>query len=167
MITATETHGPYLWLKPLRFEEIPARSPLHHLHDCWTKLACTDQIPARRDINPVDLGASLLPWIVLLDVLRSGDALDYRYRLLGTANVSMLGIDRTGQLLSDNLEAADVATIKKSFDKTVRTRAPVFTKAGLPHKHEFLVPVYRAFYPLAGDGANVDMLIGAAIPEDV
>lgn len=118
-------------------------------------------------MDPLELGASVLPWIVLLEVLRSGDDLDYRYRLLGTANVSLLGIDRTGELLSENLEAADVITIKKSFDDTVLTRKPVFTKGGLPHKHDFLVSVYRAFYPLAADGDTIDMLIGAAIPEDV
>lgn len=115
----------------------------------------------------MEIGAPTLPWIVLLDVLRSGGEIDYRYRLLGTANVGLLGIDRTGQLLSENLEAADVVTIKEYFDNTVLLRKPVFTKAGIPHKREFLVTVYRAFYPLAADGVTVDMLVGAAIPEDV
>jgi len=164
---STDTHGPFLWIKSIGFEEIPAQSPLHHLHACWTKCARDGQIPARAEIDPLELGASLIPWIVLLDVIRSGEELDYRYRLLGTANVNLLGIDRTGERLSDNLDAADVATIRTSFDDVVLTGKPVFTMAGLPHKRDFLVTVYRAFYPLAGDGVTVNMVIGAAIPETV
>ncbi|RVU39113.1 PAS domain-containing protein [Hwanghaeella grinnelliae] len=131
------------------------------------KYASDGRIPSRAHIDPVELGARVLPWIVILDVLRSGNDVDYRYRLIGTANVTLLGIDRTGARLSDNLDAADVAIIRKSFDDVVLTGKPVFTKAGLPHKQEFLVSVYRAFYPLAGDGVTVDKVIGAAIPEDV
>lgn len=161
-----KTSGPFLWLETVGFADIPAHSPLHHLHEYWTKRARDGRLPSRADVDPVHLGATLLPWIVLLDVVRADAALDYRYRLLGTANVTLLGIDRTGEMLSENLDAADVVTIKKSFDDVVITREPVFTKAGIPHKHDFLVTVYRAFYPLAGDGVNVDMVIGAAIPED-
>lgn len=167
MDASTDTHGPFSWIKSIGFDEIPAHSPLHRLHACWTKYAGDGRLPARADIDPVELGASVIPWIVLLDVVRSGTELDYRYRILGTANVNLLGIDRTGERLSDNLDAADAATIRKSFDDVVLTGKPAFTKGALPHKREFLVSVYRAFYPLAADGVTVDMVIGAAIPEDV
>ncbi len=130
-------------------------------------MARNGRLPARRDIDPVELGAAVLPWIVILDVLRFGDELDYRYRLLGTSNLSLLGRDPTGESLNESLRSADASTIKASFDETVRTGKPFFSLAGLPHKNNFLVSVYRAFYPLASDGVTIDGLIGAAIPEDV
>jgi hypothetical protein len=167
LYASTDTQAPYAWIKPIGFDDLPAHSPLHRLHACWTKYARNGRLPARADIDPVELGASVIPWIVLLDVIRSGAELDYRYRLLGTANVNLLGIDRTGEHVSDNLAATDAARVKKSFDAVVLTGKPVFTMAGLPHKREFLVSVYRAFYPLAADGVTVDMVLGAAIPEDV
>lgn len=157
----------FLWIKSVGKEDIPEGSPIHHLHECWASYCKDGVLPSRQDIDPVELGAAVLPWIVLLEVLSDGKELDYRYRLLGTGNVRLLGLDRTGQLLDEALEPADVETIKPSFDAVVTTRAPVFTLSGLPHKEEFLVSVYRAFYPLASDGVNVDMVIGAAIPEDI
>ena len=159
--------GAFLWIKSVGKDDIPPRSPVMQLHAYWTQLNKDGRLPSRREIDPVELGSAVIPWIVILDVLRSGDQLDYRYRLLGTANVNMLGCDPTGQLLSENLETVDVATIKASFDETVLTGKPVYSLAGLPHKKKFLVSVYRAFYPLAEDGVTVDALVGAAVPEDV
>jgi hypothetical protein len=41
-------------------------------------------MPTRRDFDPVFEIPHLLPWIMLVDVLR--EPLDFRYRLIGTSN---------------------------------------------------------------------------------
>ena len=167
MAKAQRHHGSFLWIKSIDRADIPERSPIQQLENCWRTLAREGQLPARREIVPAELGAVTLPWIMILDVLRAHGELDYKYRLLGTANVGLLGRDPTGKLASDILGKADRATIKASFDQTVQSGKPTYWHAGLPHERDFAVSVYRAVYPLADDGVTVNKLIAAAIPEDV
>ena len=60
----------------------------------WRSKAKDGQLPARSDINPVDI-PRLMPHVVILDVRRE-PVLDFRYRLIGTYVVEHLCADRTG-----------------------------------------------------------------------
>ncbi|MDA0262380.1 MAG: PAS domain-containing protein [Proteobacteria bacterium] len=65
----------------------------------WRSKAKDGQLPARSDINPVDI-PRLMPHVVILDVRRE-PVLDFRYRLIGTYVVEHLCADRTGSWLSE------------------------------------------------------------------
>lgn len=62
-------------------------------------------MPAREDIDPIDLGAPLLPLIYMVDVIEKPR--DFRYRVVGTDIAANTLTDHTGRLLS---EIADVGT---------------------------------------------------------
>lgn len=158
----------FLWNEPVGWNELPTRSPIRILDDWWRhRSGETGKLPARRDVDPIELGKAVIPWIFIMAVIRDGDDLDYLYRLVGTANAQLVGRDATGMLASDIFRGKDRAVIKASFDETVEARKPTYWRAAIPHEQEFSVSVYRAIYPLSDKGETIDHLIAAAIPESV
>jgi hypothetical protein len=57
--------------------DLPEQSLVVELEAYWNSLPCSDGLPSRRDIDPVEIGGELLPWIFLLDVIREDGRLDY------------------------------------------------------------------------------------------
>lgn len=159
---------PFLTISQIAKESIPARSPIWILDRWWVeKSQHNGQLPKRGDIDPIELGADILPWIFTMIAMRDGPTLDYRFRLIGTSNAALVGYDATGMLASELFHGSDRAGIKASFDETLNSGEPTFWKATIPHKQNFPISVYRALYPLADDGETVDHLIGSAIPDSV
>jgi hypothetical protein len=65
----------------------------------WEKKRGSGGIPTRRDIDPIEMDRRLLPHLMLCELSGGGNVV--RFRLVGTALAKRLGIDPTGQLLSD------------------------------------------------------------------
>src|SRR5579863_10366728 len=77
------------------------------------------KLPGRQHIDPIEL-AELLPWIMLIDVIRQPDAkLRYRIRLVGTEVVKTQGSDGTGKYVEDVLDKAEVAAILEGYGHIV------------------------------------------------
>src|SRR5215813_12157669 len=80
------------------------------------KAAARGALPARADIDPVDL-AGALPAISLIEVRRdkAGGAGRLRYRVMGSLHVEIMGRDATGELIDlgstdDDAVTACIAT---------------------------------------------------------
>lgn len=163
-----KTPNTFLSNEPIGRDDIPEHSPIRKLDLWWReKRLATGFLPKRKDIDPIELGQALIPWLFTLEVLRDGPALDFRFRLVGTANVRLVGRDATGMLASDIFRDGDRMMIKSSFDQTVEMGEPTYWRAKIPHEQDFPVSVYRALYPLADNGGFVDNLVCTAIPESV
>ncbi|UEM24468.1 PAS domain-containing protein (plasmid) [Skermanella mucosa] len=61
----------------------------------WESKLAGRRMPARRDFDPVFEIPHLLPWIMLVDVLR--DPLDFRYRVIGMGIAERSTKDYTGR----------------------------------------------------------------------
>ena len=75
-------HGPAggtgsLFAQRIERGDIPELSLVVELEAYWNSLPCSDGLPSRRDIDPVEIGGALLPWIFLLDVICEDGRLDY------------------------------------------------------------------------------------------
>jgi hypothetical protein len=123
----------------------------------WASLRRDGQLPGRGDICPSQL-KRLLPTVSLIDVHR--DPFDYRLRLAGTGLYPVYGREITGRSLRDvySREAADYW--RSELDKVVRERRPgvgchSLAWRGAPHSALMWMRL-----PLAGDGENVDMILG-------
>ena len=68
---------------------------------------------------------SLLPWVMLVDVLRQ--PLDFRYRLIGTGIAARARHDHTGCRFSDLSRAGSDSVVWKDRMAVVQTRAPKLT----------------------------------------
>ena len=114
----------------------------------WESRRQGERLPARADIEPLDLRA-LLPHLLLLDVERAGDRLRFRFRVAGTAFTTLIGRDVTG-LHIDELGPPDrVTPVQDGLAAIVRTGRPCFL-AGRPTLHnDRFARVKRLGVPLA------------------
>lgn len=142
---------------PLPLDSVGEPAP-KALYAYWQRKLAGRRMPARSDIDPLDL-KTVLPHLVLLDVHRS--PLDFRYRVAGTRTFDIFGYDLTGKSVRDIEPRAFSAGIWASLE--------ALTRDGLPqHAHlEFATTdgyarSYRVLrLPLGDDGATVDRILVA------
>jgi len=108
--------------------ELLADDPiLGALYRYWSRCRGRRRVPDRRDIDPLQLGAKLLPHVGLMDIVDGGARV--RYRLLGTAIVERFGADPTGKLMDEVMSGSYSAFIHGLYGDVVRARAPVFSES--------------------------------------
>jgi hypothetical protein len=127
------------------------------LYDYWAGKCRDGRVPARRDVDPVDLPRHL-PNLMLIDVM--GPPLRFRYRLVGTQVVAASAEDRTGVFFDAVEFFRKNPIVMTQYQEVVETR-----RAGLslePFRNFVDGTTYeveRLILPLASDGRTVDMLI--------
>lgn len=118
-------------------------------------------IPDRRDIDPVSLGAAILPYIVMIDIL--ADRADYRWRLFGSAHEAEYGANLQGMVLSDLSEANPSAHVFKAvLDRAVVVNGPLFFELAYSSRREVLRRAVGVLMPLRDGGADPAILFGGA-----
>ncbi|GHD56145.1 hypothetical protein GCM10017083_35920 [Thalassobaculum fulvum] len=154
---------------PVDIDSLPAGSPVLQLHDYWRSIAPTRALlPGRQHLDPLDIDPQVMPWVFLMDVVRrDGAPLDYRYRLVGTGNVGLVGRDATGELASAVFNRVDAPFVLDTFDLTVENAAPTYWIATVPNDVIGMVTIHRGLFPMARDGRTVDMLLCIAVPRSL
>ncbi len=168
-MATTANYSDYRFLNAERVDAgvFPPQAPVVLLHGYWVSIApVPGLLPGRQHVDPLAIDVRAMPWIFLMDVIRNGDgaALDYRYRLVGTGNVTLVGRDATGELASAVFGRVDAPFLLETFDLTVATAAPTFWIATVPQDRVGEVTIHRGLFPLARDGRTVDMLLCVAAP---
>lgn len=129
---------------------------LRRLHAYWDAKRAGRPMPARADIDPVEI-----PWILgnlsLIEVNGEGD---YRWRLDGTNLSAFFGCEMTGRAISEYPYPAFIDKMRATLDEAVRAGGPsrlVRRFASQSQKWD-----YETLYlPLSGDGQRIDMLMQA------
>lgn len=130
---------------------------LAELYAYWRSKHRGPLLPGRADINPFEL-KPLLPHVLLIDVERP--ALQFRYRLVGTAVVQAVGTDATGRRMEEALPKRLIPTALRAYREAV-VRRQAMRLAGRfwqPARSHLLWEA--ALLPLATDGYTVTMLFG-------
>lgn len=140
-------------------EKVMGSAILLRLLRYWHRLAADGRLPARADIAPSDM-IPLLPWLVLVDVV---GAETYRYRLVGTGIVEHVGFDATGMDVRDAYQGVDWPAIAKDYAYVAQEKRPCLTITSVQFDPDDPTPLHyrRLLLPLARDGENVDMFLGA------
>lgn len=146
-------------------DELPAESLILGLYQYWLSQAKDGCLPARRDIDPLDIAPAILPWVFMLDVLDQPSGRDYRFRLNGTSNITLVGRDPTNKLASEVFGKEEHRFLIHSFDTTVQEMKPKFWRARVPQDLYGQVRVCRGLFPLSDDGVAVNMILGIAVPD--
>ena len=138
-----------------------AQPTLAFLRDYWESKRRGGLLPARRDIDPMEM-KDHLGWIMLVDVLP--DMVDFRYRLIGTLVAQYFLRDCTGKTVTESFSRVGPAAVKAihaCYRNVARDRVPLrlFGSAGWLGK-EFL-DFDNILLPLAQDGVTVNMILGA------
>lgn len=94
---------------------------LRRLYQYWLQKRGDRPMPARRDMDPLDL-RFVLGDIALVEVLR--DPLRYRFRLDGTRQVERFGVDMTGKMLDDLPDTTMRRLTEQSYGNVVASGKP-------------------------------------------
>jgi hypothetical protein len=119
-------------------------------------------LPGRQHVDPTTLPPSLLPLLWLADVQQA--PVRFRYRLLGTEQVRMLGRDYTGFWIDEahphflgSAAAAQYLTVADRGEPGYRSGSAFIV---LPRDCRSME---RLILPLARDGKTVDMLLAISV----
>lgn len=138
---------------------------LQLLYRYWLGKRAGRRVPARADINPIELPARLWPNLMLLDLLCDGPSLLIHFRLTGTHIDRAFGRNATGEFFNEQLvsNARYRTYIQALYEEIVGSGMPVYSENIFQLAIQ-PVPMLtrRLSLPLADDGVNVDMaLVGA------
>jgi hypothetical protein len=142
------------------FEEFRAQltsDDLVQLFDYWRARRGTKAMPARKDIDPLDIRRHL-PRLMLMDVLE--EPLRMRYRLIGTDVVAATGEDRTGRTSDMVAFFGEHPDVMRNYQAVVRDRVPKLYRE--PFRNQRNGAIYETdtlLLPLSGDGERVDMVL--------
>ena len=128
------------------------------LHDYWQGLRAGRAMPARREIDAVEIW-SLLPNIHMSEWHQNPDRV--RYRIAGTELVASIGREISGHWLTDfHTDPADVAETISLYRRVVARRAPVIGRT-LGSMQRLGVESFEwVLCPLSDDGRAVTHFIG-------
>lgn len=148
--------------------DAPDRDPLRHpklrrLFDLWDRKRGGRAMPARQDIDTVEL-REWLGNLVLVEVVDAGAS--YRYRVYGTKLADLFGHELTGRVVS-HFASAHQPLIVGDYDRVRRDRMPVYFDRHGVAQGEY-ARIQALALPLSTAGAEVDMILAAvyALPRD-
>lgn len=130
---------------------------LRTLHGYWSAKRGARQMPARADIDPLEV-PRLLPHLMLVAV--AGEPPRFRFRLVGTEIVARYGAELTGRELDDIDLGTELGSVRSQYEETVRDASPTYCRHAIDTKSGKYLRYERLLLPLSGDGARVDMLLG-------
>lgn len=127
----------------------------------WRAKCASRAMPARSDLDPLDM-RGFLPHVALVDiVVRPGLPHGYRIRLAGTAIEEVFG-PISGRLLDEAVPAETAARWTKMFQATIDARAAIRVSTRVSYDRSDYLDVEAFFGPLADDGADISMLLVCA-----
>jgi len=145
------------WVTVDSFEHV--RNPaLRLLVAYWFDTCSGRPMPARRDINPIEI-PSALAQIWLCDYLP--DSGRFRYRLAGEEINDFWGFNLSGKYLDEIVPAERLASVTKKYRMALELPAIVYDRACLSLTEEISRNGERIILPLSDDGRTMNALLGA------
>lgn len=142
--------------------EVPAH---RQLFDYWRSKLQAGRLPARKDIDPIEI-PGLLPWLTLVEVDWSQGSPRFRIRLVGTGVVERLGRDSTGKWFEDVYDADIYNAQMEYYTQVATTGVPSLTQPIPPIREREFIKCRRLVVPLSADGKRVDLIISILIFDD-
>ncbi|NJM92673.1 MAG: PAS domain-containing protein [Rhodospirillaceae bacterium] len=144
------------------FEQLTVGTSLHpkilRMHEYWLAKRADRLMPARSDIDPLEL-RDCLGNLCIVEV--TGDSPPrFRFRLDGSSLVLSTGFDMTGKFLEEMPDVEYQRFVAAIYRRVVETRAPVFVVNQEDWKG-YDLQVESVTMPLSGDGVRVDGILDA------
>jgi hypothetical protein len=131
----------------------------------WLERCGTRTMPARADIDPVEIPRQLLPGICIVDVVN--DERQFVYRLIGTGDVEVRGNDPTGKSVIEGFFGPSAEDALSCYDKVVETRAPFLDPTPFTAANGKWVNEETLFLPLSDDGKSVNKILVFSYSRDI
>jgi len=127
------------------------------LYQYWLARCKGRRMPARSDIDPVEIPPRLLRDMCLVDVVP--DERRYVYRLVGTGDVEVRGEDPTGKSVLESFFAPSAEDALGCYDRVVATGAPFLDPNPFTAPTGRYVTEETLFLPLSDDGRTVNKIL--------
>jgi hypothetical protein len=141
---------------------------LRRLYEYWRAQRKDRLLPARRDIDPVEIPAEIWPHTMLLDVVWDSRCPRFRYRRVGDVFWRALGQEPTGRYLDEVLpETAGYRRyVLEIYTEMAIRRRPMYTENIFTLDGQ-AVPMLtkRVSLPLSQNGETVDMALAGHVFE--
>lgn len=137
----------------------PGQPVLRPILEYWAARRGNRRLPARADIDPVDI-PELLPHIGLIDVETTPRR--FRYRLVGSFMTTLFGENYQGQYLDKAKHGRYRLFLDDLYSAATDQGQPLLSEAIFDYGTDRVVTIRRLILPLAEqDGAPVNMLLFA------
>jgi hypothetical protein len=138
--------------------DIPSRchSCTKAIYRYWLEKCGDKPMPARSDIDPLEMPKGVLPGVCLVDVV--SDDRRYVYRLVGTVDVEVRGYDPTGKSVLEGYFGPSAETVLANYDRVASTRAPYLDPRQYIATTGRYVTQETLFLPLSDDGIHVNKI---------
>ena len=135
------------------------------MYEYW-RSKCRDRtMPARSDIDPVEMPKRLLPGICIVDVV--ADERRYVYRLVGTGDAEVRGNDPTGKSVLEGFFGPSAQDALSCYDRVVQSKAPFLDAAPFTAPSGKYVNEETLFLPLSDDGKSVNKILAFSYSRDI
>lgn len=134
---------------------------LRELVGHWRQIRGARPMPARTDFDPLNV-RSALGYVSLIEVHRA--PLRFYFRLDGTKQVELFGIDCTRRYLDEAMPAEHVAMASASYADVVRHGEPRYYRRQIALQDR-LIDYEIVILPFSSDGAEVDLLMTGIVPD--
>jgi hypothetical protein len=141
----------------MRFAELITDPVQRALYAYWRDKAGAQSMPARADLDPLDMPKPALKDIGLITVVDGGR--DFSYRLVGTNNVSRMGLDITGRLASEVYQGEYRDFLMAIYREVVAKQSCILSIGQFSISGRSNLSTTRLLMPLSSDGRSVDMII--------
>lgn len=128
----------------------------------WERARGAKAMPARADIDVLDIPRAVLAHILLIDV-EPGPPERFRWRLIGTHITGTLGRDSTGRYLDELYEPKAVDVLLTGPRWVMRHRRPVRTLGHASFAGKSHIRSENVDMPLSDDGERVSMIFVATV----
>jgi len=138
---------------------LPINHPkLAQLYRYWDRKRGERAMPTRHDILPEEMGG-LLGNLFLVDVVRTDDAVRFRYRLVGTALTAIMDQELTGTFI-DQMPFLYRKFALPAYREILRAGRPTYKETNA-FEGWLVIRYKRLLLPLASpDGARIDIVLG-------
>ncbi|MEQ8335388.1 PAS domain-containing protein [Nisaea sp.] len=130
---------------------------LAKLVERWFAWRSGDAYPARKSIDPTELGSSL-PFVWICQ--REPELDCYRYHLVGEAVNTLYGKGLRGRSLGEFLAEKTAARLKKRLDECLASGLLFHSVAPQTLHDKRHVVVQRLFLPMTGPSGDLDTILG-------
>lgn len=145
---------------------LPLRRPdTRTVYTYWSAKCGERRMPARSDIDPVEIPRPLLGGISLIDIVQ--DERRYVYRLVGTRDVEALGQDPTGKPVFEVPLGPSVTKSLSGLDQVVSCREPLLEPLPFVAPGAHYETIEMILLPLSDDGCNVNKILVFSASRDI
>lgn len=143
------------------FESAIRSDVLRRLVAHWHRIRGDRRMPARADFDPLDVRFAL-GYLSLIKVHR--DPLRFYFRLDGTKQVELFGIDCTRRFLDEAMPRDHAAMATASFREVVKHGEPRYHRRQIIF-HERLIDYEAVILPFCDTGEGVAFLMTGIVPD--